>query len=57
MKLSELINKAHEAMDRYGDVDVWIEPEEDIEPASEVVVLSSGYGEAYNPCFIVRGDY
>lgn len=57
MKLSELINNAHEAMDRYGDIDVWIEPEEDIEPASESTVLSSGYGEAYNPCFIVRGDY
>ena len=57
MKLSELINKAHEAMDRYGDIDVCIEPEEDIQPASESTVLSSGYGEAYNPCFIVRGDY
>lgn len=57
MKLSELIYNAQVSMERYGDIDVWIEPEEDIEPASESAVLSSGYGEAYNPCFIVRGDY
>lgn len=57
MKLSELINKAHEAMDRYGDIDVQIEEEEGMEGASETAVIPYGHGETYRLDFVVRGDY
>lgn len=56
MKLSELINNAHEAMDRYGDIEVWIDIPDDIGLAKETMVISES-GMNYKPAFIIEGDF
>lgn len=47
MKLSELINNAHEAMDRYGDIEVWVDTPDDIGLTKGTMVISD----------IIEGDF